>query len=73
VIGDVAVTIYVSALVFYGVFWEATESQRFRVALYFGVVLWGSERFLSGNESVFTVVLILGGLGMVIRELYFTE
>jgi len=73
VVGEVVVTLYVSALVIYGVFWGRMESRRFRVALYFGVVLWGGERFLSGNESVLTVVLILGGMAMVIRELYFTE
>jgi len=73
VVGDVVVTLYVSALVIYGVFWESIESRRFRVALYFGVVLWGGERFLSGNESVLTVILIFGGMGMVIRELYFVE
>ncbi|MEA1932144.1 hypothetical protein [Halohasta litorea] len=73
VVGEIGVTLYVSGLVIYGLFWGSMESQRFRVALYFGVVLWGGERFLSGNESVFTVVLLLGGMGMVIRELYFTE
>lgn len=73
VIGDVVVTLYVSSLVFYGVFWEAMESRRFRIALYFGVVLWGGERFLAGNDSILTVVLLLGGMAMVIRELYFVE
>ena len=67
------VTIYVSALVIYGVFWEAISGRRFRIALYFGVVLWGGERYLSGNESVLTIVLLLGGMGMVVRELYFAE
>jgi len=73
VIADVVVTLYVSAIVFYGVFWEAIDSRRFRVALYFGVVLWGGERFLSGDDSVLTVALLLGGMGMVIRELYFKD
>jgi len=73
VIGDVIVTLYVSILVFYGVFWEAIDSRRFRTALYFGVVLWGGERFLAGNDSLLTVGLLLGGMAMVIRELYFTE
>lgn len=73
VVGEIGVTLYVSALVLYGVFWGSMESHRFRVALYIGVVLWGAERFLSGNESVLTVVLLFGGMAMVIRELYFTQ
>lgn len=71
VIGDIAVGLYVSALVFYGVFWEAMDSRRFRLALYIGVVLWGGERFISGDDSVLTVGLILGGMGMAVRERYF--
>jgi hypothetical protein len=73
ILGDVAVTLYISGLVFYGVFWGTMDSRRYRVAVYFGVVLWGGERFLSGNESVLTLALLLGGMAMVVRELYFTE
>jgi len=73
VVAEIVVTIYVSALVVYGVFWEALAGRRFRIALYVGVVLWGGERYLSGNESVLTVVLLLGGMAMVLRELYFRE
>lgn len=72
-IGAVVVTLYISALVFYGVFWEDMDSRRFRLALYFGVILWGGERLLSGDDSLFTAVLLLGGMGMFIRELYFQE
>jgi len=73
VVGEVVVTVYVSVLVVYGVFWGTLTGRRFRIALYFGVVLWGGERYLSGNESVLTIVLLLGGMGMVVRELYFAE
>jgi len=73
VVGDIVVTVYVSALVIYGVFWEALTGRRFRIALYVGVVLWGGERYLSGNDAILTVVLVLGGMAMVVRELYFTE
>jgi len=72
-LGDILVTLYISALVFYGVFWETMDTRRFRLALYFGVLFWGAERFISGDESVLTVALILGGLGMFVRELYFKE
>ena len=72
-VGDVLVTLYISVLVFYGVFWEAMDTHHFRLALYFGVLLWGAERFVSGGESFLTVALILGGLGMFVRELYFTD
>jgi len=71
VLGDILVTLYISVLVFYGVFWETMDTRRFRLALYFGVLLWGAERFVSGDDSFLTVALILGGLGMLIRELYF--
>ena len=73
VVGNLVVTLYISALVVYGVFWGRLTGRRFRIALYVGVVLWGGERYLSGSESILTVVLLLGGMGMVIRELYFTE
>ena len=73
VVGEIVVTVYVSALVVYGVFLGTLTGRRFRIALYFGVVLWGGERFLSGNDSVLTVALLLGGMGMVIREIYFNE
>ena len=73
VLGDILVTLYIAALVFYGVFWETMDTRRFRLALYFGVLLWGAERFISGDDSFLTVALILGGLGMFVRELYFTE
>ncbi len=71
VLGDILVTLYISALVFYGVFWDQMDTRRFRLALYFGVLLWGTERFISGSDDVLSVVLILGGLGMFVRELYF--
>jgi len=73
IIGDILVTLYISALVFYGVFWEKMDTRRFRLALYFGVLLWGAERFVSGDESFLSVALILGGLGMFVRELYFKD
>ncbi len=73
ILGDILVTLYISALVFYGVFWEAMDTRHFRLALYFGVLLWGVERFVSGDESFLTVALILGGLGMFTRELYFKD
>jgi hypothetical protein len=72
-LGAIVVTLYISALVFYGVFWEDMDSRRFRLALYFGVILWGGERFLSGDDSLFSIVLLLGGMGMFIRELYFQK
>ena len=73
VISDILVTLYISALVFYGVFWEKMDTRRFRLALYFGVLLWGTERFISGTGDFLSVALILGGLGMFVRELYFKE
>lgn len=73
VIGDILVTLYISGLVFYGLFWEKMDTRRFRLALYFGVLLWGAERFISGDESFLSVALILGGLGMFVRELYFKD
>ena len=71
VIGEIAVGLYVSALVFYGVFCEAMDSKRFRLALAVGVVFWGGQRFISGDDSVLTVGLLLGGMGMMLREHYF--
>ncbi len=74
VLGDVLVTLYIAGLVFYGVFWDAMDTRPFRIALYFGVLLWGAERFvLSGDESLITYALILGGMGMLVRELYFKD
>ena len=73
-IGSVLVTLYIAALVFYGVFWDAMDTRPFRIALYGGVIIWGLERFfLSGDESLLTYGLLIGGMAMFIRELYFKE
>lgn len=73
VVGDILVTLYIAGLVFYGVFWDAMDTRRFRLALYAGIILWGAERFLSGQETLFTYALLLGGMGLLVRELYFTD
>ncbi|MFW6320992.1 MAG: hypothetical protein ACOC0Z_04020 [Halohasta sp.] len=73
VVAEVVVTLYVSAIVFYAVFFDAVDSRRFRLALYAGVVLWGGQRYVAGDQSILTVALILGGLGLAVRELYFSD
>ena len=73
VLGDIFVTLYIAGLVFYGVFWDAMDTRRFRLALYAGVILWGAERLLSGQETLLTYALLLGGMGLLVRELYFKQ
>lgn len=72
VIGTVVVTLYVAGLVAYGVFYEAMETRRFRLALYVGVVLWGAEGLLVGDGSALNYVLLLGGAALFVREWYRT-
>lgn len=70
VIGDVLVSVYVTVLLVWGVFYEGLGTFRFRVALYAGVVLWGASEFLSGETGGFTWLLLGGGVLLLGQELF---
>ncbi|XVH31762.1 hypothetical protein ACNS7O_00875 [Haloferacaceae archaeon DSL9] len=70
VLADVVVNLYIAALVFYGVFWDAMNTRRFRIALYLGIAGWGVSGFIAGSETAITYVLVLGGGVLLVRELF---
>lgn len=69
-LGDVAVSVYIAALVLWGFFREGFDTLRFRVLLYVGLVLWGTVDYLGGSDSPFTFVLLIGGSLLLARAAY---
>ncbi|SNR24929.1 hypothetical protein [Halorubrum vacuolatum] len=69
-IGDVGVSLYIAALVVWGFFKEGFDTFRFRAALYFGLVLWGTVDILGGSESPLSYVLLIGGSLLLARAMY---
>ncbi len=69
-VGDVGVSLYLAALVTWGFFKEGFDTFRFRIALYFGLTLWGTVDVLTGSESPFSYVLLIGGSLLLARAAY---
>lgn len=67
---DVFVNLYIAFLVFYGVFFDKIQSRTFRAALYAGVVIWGGTDLLTGDDTILSYVLIVGGGALLTRELF---
>ncbi|WP_129116464.1 hypothetical protein [Halegenticoccus tardaugens] len=68
---EFVVSVYVTAVVAYGVYADAMGTSRFRVALYAGVVAWGAVALASGTENALTYVLLAVGALLLTRELTF--
>ena len=69
-VGDVGVSLYIAGLVIWGFFKEGFDTVRFRVALYFGLALWGTVDVLGGSESPFSYALLIGGSLLLARAAY---
>ncbi|WP_418280241.1 hypothetical protein [Halorubrum sp. DTA98] len=69
-LGDVGVSVYIAGLVLWGFFREGFDTIRFRILLYLGLVLWGTVDYLSGSDSPFTFVLLIGGSLLLARAAY---
>ena len=63
--GDAAVTLYVAALMLYGVFANAWGTTRFRLALYAGIVLWGLADYATGTVDDYSWLLLGGGTALL--------
>ncbi|WP_224268710.1 hypothetical protein [Haloprofundus salinisoli] len=68
---EIAVSLYVVAVVGYGVVADAMRTSRFRIALYLGAVAWGAVRFVGGDTTLVTYALLVFGAFLLTRELTF--
>jgi len=62
VLADAAVSAYIAGLVVYGVLWDALDADRFRAALYAGLVAWGLADLRTGPTVIAVPLVLLGGL-----------
>ncbi|WP_224449378.1 hypothetical protein [Haloprofundus salilacus] len=70
---EILVSLYVVAVVAYGVVTDAMRTRRFRIALYAGAVAWGAVRLGEGDTSLVTYALLVFGAFLLTRELTFTD
>lgn len=68
--GDVLVSLYIVGLVLWGFFREGFDTFRFRIALYLGLVMWGTVDYVGGSDSPLTFVLLIGGSLLLARATY---
>ncbi len=68
---EVAASVYVAAVVAYGVLRDAMDTSRFRIALYAGVVAWAAVNLAGGATDVVTYALFAVGALLLARELTF--
>ncbi len=68
--GDVLVSLYIAGLVLWGFFREGFDTFRFRIALYLGLVMWGTVDYVGGSDSPLTFVLLIGGSLLLARATY---
>ncbi|EMA66824.1 hypothetical protein C461_09946 [Halorubrum aidingense JCM 13560] len=69
-LADSAVSVYIAGLMLWGLFREGFGTDRFRVLLYLGLVLWGSVDFLIGTDSTISLVILIGGALLLGRAAY---
>ncbi|SDM45448.1 hypothetical protein SAMN04487949_1718 [Halogranum gelatinilyticum] len=70
---EVVVSLYVVGLVALAVFRGGFDTKRFRIALYIGVVAWALVSYVSGNDSLVTLLLLGVGALLLTRELTFGD
>ena len=69
-LADSAVSLYIAALMLWGLFREGFDTFRFRVLLYLGLILWGSVDFLLGVDSTISLIMLIGGSLLLARAAY---
>ncbi|QKY17533.1 hypothetical protein [Halorubrum sp. CBA1229] len=69
-LGDVVVNGYIALLVVWGVAVEGFDTDRFRTALYAGLVLWGVVDVAAGAVTPFSVVFLVAGTALLARMAY---
>ena len=68
--GDAAVNLYIAGLVAWGLAVEGFDTDRFRTALYLGLVLWGVVDVAVGTVTAFSVVFLVAGSALLARMGY---
>ena len=69
-LGDVVVNGYIAALVVWGAAVEGFATDRFRSALYAGLVLWGVVDVAVGSVTPFSLVFLAAGTALLARMGY---
>ncbi|WP_049983353.1 hypothetical protein [Halorubrum sp. BV1] len=68
--GDVVVSLYIAALVVWGVVAEGFRTDRFRVLVSLGLVLWGVVDVAVGAATARSVALLVIGTALLARVGY---
>jgi hypothetical protein len=68
-IPEALVSVYVVALAAWGLLGDAAGTERFRIALYLGVLAWGAVQYLGGRQGFVTYALLGLGALLLTREL----
>lgn len=63
------VSLYVVAVVGFGIFRGEMDTRRFRVAFYLGVAAWGALRVWEG-DGLWALALFALGAALLVREVY---
>ncbi|GAB3423438.1 hypothetical protein GCM10027435_29430 [Haloparvum alkalitolerans] len=67
---DAVVSVYIAALIVWGVFREGLRTTRFRILLYVGVIAWGATGLIGDPSDAVSLILLGGGLLLLGRTLY---
>ncbi|WP_058365135.1 hypothetical protein [Haloparvum sedimenti] len=67
---DALVSVYIAALIVWGVFREGLRTTRFRILLYVGVIAWGATGLIGDPSDAVSLILLGGGLLLLGRTLY---
>ena len=69
-LGDVVVNGYIAALVLWGAAVEGFATDRFRTALYAGLVLWGVVDVAVGSVTPVSTFFLVAGTALLARIVY---
>ena len=68
--GDAVVALYIAALVGWGLAVEGFDTERFRTALYLGLVLWGAVDVAVGTPTALSIGFLAVGALLLARMGY---
>jgi hypothetical protein len=69
-LGDVVVNGYIAVIVVWGAAVEGFDTDRFRTALYAGLVLWGVVDVAVGSVTAVSLVVLAAGTALLARMGY---
>lgn len=67
---DALVSVYIAALIVWGMFYEGFDTFRFRGLLYLGVTLWGTVEVIGNPDATWAYLIVIVGALLLARTGY---